>query len=173
MLDYIKMSNLWSLQMEMEDCEDKESLGTVLFEYKQYTDCGTVKECRTRKEWFSMTLEQIMQNTNKIIDGLREEVDLIRAEAEEKKIAKRGRPAGGEKTITVAAKVGDKVWIIIGDDVFDFSVEHIDIWGNEHTYYCRGEHSSYCFERDEFGSLAFSSKKKALEAMKRRKKDED
>lgn len=167
MLNYIEMSKLWQLQMEMEDCEEKESLNTVLFEYKQYTDCGTVKECRNRKEWFSMTLEQIMRNTDKIIDGLREEVERIRAEAEESKTTKRGRPAGGEKSITVAAKVGNKVWIIIGDEAHEFTVEHIDIWGKDHTYYCKNEKSSYCFEFEEFGTLAFSSKKKAMDALKR------
>ena len=90
MLNVYQMSDLWQFKDQLEDCKIKDLLNTVLFEYSEYSECGTVEDCKFRKELCSMSLEDIGDRFNKIVKGLREEVEFIRQEAN--KPPKRGRP---------------------------------------------------------------------------------
>ena len=101
MLDMIEMSDLWQYQNNMPEGREKELLHKLLFEYGRYADCGTYEDCESRKEWFSYSLEHIMQNFNKTVKLLREEVAYIRQEADEK------LKANGKDVI-----VGDTVYAI-------------------------------------------------------------
>ena len=101
MLDVIEMDELWKFQMSLPDGTEKDLLHKLLFEYSRYANCGTYEDCESRKEWFSYSLEHIMQNFNKTVKLLREEVAYIRAEADDK------LKANGKDVI-----VGDTVYAI-------------------------------------------------------------
>lgn len=101
MLDIFEMSDLLQYQKEMPEGREKELLHKLLFEYGRYADCGTYEDCESRKEWFSYSLEHIMQNFNKTVKLLREEVAYIRSEADGK------LKADGKDVI-----VGDTVYAI-------------------------------------------------------------
>lgn len=99
MLNMIEMSDLWQFKDSLPDGRVKELLNNLLFEYSQYTECGTPEDCKQRMEWMKMSPETIRQNWNVVLKGLREEVDYIRENAEreaERKYRpepkKRGRP---------------------------------------------------------------------------------
>lgn len=64
-------------------------IDTLLFEYTQYIECGTIEECKSRKEWMDYSLNDIMGNFNAMVKGLREEVDNIKKEAELKRKPRR------------------------------------------------------------------------------------
>ena len=72
--------------------KQKELLNQLLFEYAQYRKCGTPEDCQQRKEWMEMSIEDIRENFNGIVKGLRDEVKQIRKEAEKSERKKRGRP---------------------------------------------------------------------------------
>lgn len=90
MLNMYEIDKLYTLQEELIDCDEKDLLGKLLFEYTQYIQCGTVEECQNRKEWMSMSIDDIRVNFNSLVKDLREEVESIRNEQEPSK--KRGRP---------------------------------------------------------------------------------
>lgn len=99
MLNYIEMSDLRQFQGEMPDCREKELLHKVLFEYNEYCECGTVEDCKQRKEWMSYSIDTIREAFAKMVKGFQEEVEIIREDEKRKK--KRGRPpknrGGGER----------------------------------------------------------------------------
>lgn len=89
MLSKLSISDL-SLYIEsLPESREKALLGRLLFEYIQYTQCGTIEECRSRKEWMDYSLNDIMANFNAMVKGLREEVDNIKKEAETNKKSRR------------------------------------------------------------------------------------
>lgn len=90
MLNYIEKSDLWQFQMQMPECREKELLHKVLFEYDEYCECGTVEDCQQRKAWMSYSIDDIRSAFYKMVKGMREEVDAVRAETAAPK--KRGRP---------------------------------------------------------------------------------
>ena len=99
MLNMIEMSDLWQFKDSLPDGRIKELLNNVLFEYGQYTECGTPEDCKNRLEWMKMSPEDIRKAFNKLQDGWREQVEYIREDAERKAEAKyrpepkkRGRP---------------------------------------------------------------------------------
>ena len=99
MLNMIEMSDLWQFKDSLPDGREKELLNNVLFEYSKYTECGTYEDCKNRLEWMKMSPEDIRKAFNELQEGLREEVENIREDAEreaKKKYApepkKRGRP---------------------------------------------------------------------------------
>jgi hypothetical protein len=89
MLNVYQMSDLWQFKDQLEDGRIKTLLNSVLFEYSEYIECGSVEDCKFRKELCSMSLEELGYKFNKIVKGLREEVEFIRQEAN--KPPKRGR----------------------------------------------------------------------------------
>lgn len=99
MLNMIEMSDLLQFKDSLPDGREKELLNRVLFEYDQYTECGTPEDCKERLEWMQMSHEDIRIRLNKLIKGMREEVKYIREDAEKKAEQKykptpkkRGRP---------------------------------------------------------------------------------
>ena len=88
MLNFIEMSDMWQFKNSLPDGHEKELLNRVLFEYSQYTDCGTPEDCKNRLEWMQMTPEDMRQKFNYIAKQMRDEVDFIREEAERKAEAK-------------------------------------------------------------------------------------
>ena len=99
MLNMLEMSDLWQFKDSLPEGRIKELLNNVLFEYGRYTECGTPEDCKDRLEWMKMSPEDVRKNFNTIINGLRDEVEYIRENAEreaERKYnpepKKRGRP---------------------------------------------------------------------------------
>ena len=99
MLNMIEMSDLWQFKDSLPDGRTKELLNNLLFEYNQYTECGTPEDCKNRLEWMKMSPEDVRKAFNKLQEGWREEVEHIREDAEREaknKYApepkKRGRP---------------------------------------------------------------------------------
>lgn len=90
MLNVYQMSDLWQFKDKLEDGKIKTLLNNVLFEYSEYIECGSVEDCKFRKELCSMSLEDIGDKFNKIVKGLCEEVEFIRQDANKPK--RRGRP---------------------------------------------------------------------------------
>lgn len=80
MLNMYEIHKLHRLQEELFESDEKELLGKLLFEYTQYIQCGTVEECQSRKEWMSMSIDDIRVNFNSVVKGLQEEVKNIRDE---------------------------------------------------------------------------------------------
>lgn len=76
----------------LEDTHIKELFSKLLFEYDQYRKCGTVEDCQQRKEWMSMSIDDIRCEFNATVKLLRDEVKFIREEASKPKNKKRGRP---------------------------------------------------------------------------------
>lgn len=96
MLSMHEMSKLYSFQESMFESDEKELLNKLLFEYAQYTKCGTVEECQNRKEWMSMSIDDIRKNFNSLVTGLRDEVENIRNEQQVSKKSKYVRKNKGE-----------------------------------------------------------------------------
>ena len=89
MLSKHSISDL-SLYLEsLPESREKALFNRLLFEYIQYTKCGTIEECRSRKEWMDYSLNDIMANFNAMVKGLREEVDNIKKEAGSSKKSRR------------------------------------------------------------------------------------
>ena len=91
MLDTLQMSDLLTYQQKMPDCPEKELLNQLLWEYRKYAECGTIEDCQQRKEWMSLSIDDIRKNFFQTIKGMRQEVEYIREDAQAP--AKRGRPA--------------------------------------------------------------------------------
>ena len=74
----------------LTDPEIKIILGQLIHEYFRYKQSGSPKDCAQRKEWMEMSYEDIRNSFNNIIQGLRNEVAVIKKEAAKPK--KQGRP---------------------------------------------------------------------------------
>ena len=91
MLSMHNISVLTLFQESLPEMKEKELLGQLLCEYIQYIQCGTVDDCKQRMEWMSYSIDDIRNNFNSMVKGLREEVKNIRTiESTPKK--KIGRP---------------------------------------------------------------------------------
>lgn len=90
MLDLFEQSDIAQYIAKLPDGRDKALLNKLLFEYVEYARCGTVEDCRQRKEWMSYSIDDIRVNFTKVVNGLREEVAYIREDAAKQK--RRGRP---------------------------------------------------------------------------------
>ena len=66
----------------LPDCEERELLFKLLCEYVEYKECGTPEECIQRKEWMSMSIDDIREGFNNFTKEMRKEVELIRAGAQ-------------------------------------------------------------------------------------------
>lgn len=107
MLNMIEMSDLWQYKDSLPDGRIKELLNNLLFEYNQYTECGTPEDCKQRMEWMKMSPEDIRKNWNTILKGMQQEIEYIREDAERKaeqkyrpEPKKRGRPKKVKEEIT-------------------------------------------------------------------------
>lgn len=76
---------------DMPDSHEKAVLARLLIDYDNYTKCGTVEECQSRKEWMSYSLDDVRTKFSKIVQGLRDEVEYIKETYTPPK-PKRGRP---------------------------------------------------------------------------------
>lgn len=80
MLSNSNMFKLWTYVSDLQDCEEKTLLFDLITEYKKYTDCGTPEECMQRKEWMSMSIDDIRVNFNSFVKEMQNEVKCIREE---------------------------------------------------------------------------------------------
>lgn len=90
MLDVLQLSDLLAYQQNMPDGREKDLLNQLLWEYSKYTECGTIEDCQQRKEWMSMSIDDIRKNFFQTVKGMRQEVEYIREDAQTP--VKRGRP---------------------------------------------------------------------------------
>ena len=81
MLSYKDLSTLQKYCDTLTDPEIRIPLDQLIHEYCQYKKSGSPKDCAQRKEWMEMTYEDIRNNFNGIIQGLRNEVAEIKKEA--------------------------------------------------------------------------------------------
>ena len=81
MLSYKDLSTLQKYCDTLTDPEIRIPLDQLIHEYCQYKKSGSPKDCAQRKEWMEMTYEDIRNNFNSIIQGLRNEVAEIKKEA--------------------------------------------------------------------------------------------
>ncbi len=84
MLNQYEMGELWEFQKSIPDEEIRELLHQVLFEYNEYTKCGSIEDCINRQEWMDMSLEDVRISFNGLVRDLREEVQNHKAELSEK-----------------------------------------------------------------------------------------
>ena len=92
MLDSIEMSDLYQFKDSLPENRVKELLSKLLFEYVQYSKCGTVEDCIGRKEWMSYSIDDIRNTFTGIVRGLRQEVQYVREDVAASHKKKRGRP---------------------------------------------------------------------------------
>lgn len=93
MLTNKELQVLYDLRDSLSFVRERELLCKLLFEYQQYSDCGTPEDCKQRKEWMELSLEDVRTNFNCIVKDLRDEVKIIKEEAAvNKDKKKRGRP---------------------------------------------------------------------------------
>lgn len=91
MLSSYDISDLLQFSDKMENCSEKILLNTLLFEYQQYRNCGTIEECMERKAWFSLSMDDIRYKFNQLAKVAKEEIEAIRLE-QSIKPKKRGKP---------------------------------------------------------------------------------
>lgn len=91
MLSSYDISDLLQFSDKMENCNEKILLNTLLFEYQRYRRCGTIEECMERKEWFSLSMDDIRYKFNQLAKVAKEEIEAVRFE-QSIKPKKRGRP---------------------------------------------------------------------------------
>ena len=97
MLSYKDLSTLQNYCDTLTDPEIRIILDRLIHEYCRYKQSGSPEDCAQRKEWMEMTYEDIRNNFNDIVQGLRNEVVEIKKEAaSERKPKKRGRPKKNE-----------------------------------------------------------------------------
>ena len=96
----ISCKDLNTLQNYCDTLTDPEIqiiLGQLIHEYFRYKQNGSPEDCAQRKEWMEMSYEDIRNNFNDIVQGLRNEVAEIKKEAAaDTKPKKRGRPKKNE-----------------------------------------------------------------------------
>lgn len=111
MLNVMQMSDLLTFQQNMPDGREKDLLNQLLWEYGKYTECGTIEDCQQRKEWMSMSIDDIRKNFFQTVKGMREEVEYIREDAQAP--AKRGRPPKWhEVTFVSQVPIGATIYVI-------------------------------------------------------------
>lgn len=66
----------------MPDGEIKDIYIQLIDEYEKYIECGSPEECMQRKEWMSMSIEDVRVNFNNFIKEMRKEVEIIRTGAQ-------------------------------------------------------------------------------------------
>lgn len=112
MLDIMQLSDLMTYQLKMPDCPEKELLNLLLWEYGKYIECGTIEDCQQRKEWMSMSIDDIRKIFFQTIKGMRQEVEYIREDTQNN--AKRGRPAKKPEGVTLEAPypLGMKFYVL-------------------------------------------------------------
>lgn len=81
MLSYKDLSTLQKYCDTLTDPEIRIILDQLIREYCQYKQSGSPEDCAQRKEWMEMTYEDIRNNFNNIVQGLRNEVYEIKKEA--------------------------------------------------------------------------------------------
>lgn len=87
------LSTLQNYCDTLTDPEIRIILDQLIHEYCQYKQSGSPEDCAQRKEWMGMSYEDIRNNFNDIVQGLRNEVVEIKKEAAaDTKPKKRGRP---------------------------------------------------------------------------------
>ena len=93
MLSYKDLSTLQNYCDTLTDPEIRIILDRLIHEYCQYKQSGSPEDCAQRKEWMEMSYEDIRNNFNNTIQGLRNEVINIKQEVtSETKPKKCGRP---------------------------------------------------------------------------------
>lgn len=93
MLSYKDLNTLQNYCDTLADPEIQIILDQLIHEYCRYKQSGSPEDCAQRKEWMEMSYEDIRNNFNDIVQGLRNEVAEIKKEAaSETKPKKRGRP---------------------------------------------------------------------------------
>ena len=93
MLSCKDLSTLQKYCNTLTDPEIKIILDRLIHEYCQYKKSGSPEDCAQRKEWMEMSYEDIRNKFNDIVQGLRNEVAVIKKDATaETKPKKRGRP---------------------------------------------------------------------------------
>ena len=93
MLNKFEISDLMQFQESLPESREKELLNRLLLEYGQYTQCGTVEDCKQRMDWMSLSLDDIRNNFNSFVKEMREEVEIIRrTESDNQEKRKKGRP---------------------------------------------------------------------------------
>ena len=112
MLDVLQLSKLISYQQNMPAGPEADLLNQLLFEYGKYTECGTIEDCQQRKEWMSMSIDDIRKNFFQTVKGMRQEVEYIREDAQSP--AKRGRPAKVYQELAAMGEVpvGATIYVI-------------------------------------------------------------
>ena len=97
MLSYKDLNILQKYCDTLNDPEIRRMLDQLIHEYCQYKQNGSPEDCAQRKEWMEMSYEDIRNRFNDIVQGLRNEVAVIKKEAaSETKPKKRGRPKKNE-----------------------------------------------------------------------------
>lgn len=113
MLDDLQMSDLLSYQQKMPECPEKELLNQLLWDYREYTKCGSIEDCQQRQEWMTMSIDDIRKKFSELVKGMRQEVEYIREDAQN--VAKRGRPAKKQVGFTLEAPypLGMKFYVLM------------------------------------------------------------
>lgn len=69
----------------MPDGEIKDIYFQLIDEYEKYIESGSPEECMQRKEWMSMSIDDVRVNFNNFVKEMRHEVEIIRADAKSNK----------------------------------------------------------------------------------------
>ena len=81
MLSYKDLNTLQNYCDTLSIVEIRRLLDQLIHEYCQYKQSGSPEDCAQRKEWMEMSYEDIRNNFNNIVQGLRNEVAEIKKEA--------------------------------------------------------------------------------------------
>lgn len=71
MLSNSQISKIAVYVLNLQDSEEKELLSKLINEYVDYKECGTPEECIQRKEWMSMSIDDIRMNFNSFVKEMR------------------------------------------------------------------------------------------------------
>lgn len=69
----------------MPDGEIKDIYFQLINEYEKYIECGSPEECMQRKEWMSMSIDDVRVEFNNFVKAMRHEVEIIRADTKSNK----------------------------------------------------------------------------------------
>lgn len=95
MLTMHEISELSLFQESLPEGREKELFNKLLFDYIQYAQCGTVEDCKNRKEWMSLSIDDMRKNFNTLVKEMREEVNNIRNEESVSKKRNGGKKNNG------------------------------------------------------------------------------
>ena len=87
----LDMTSLFDFYKKTPESEEKKLLLKAYMELKAYRNCGTVQECESRKEWMSLSLDDIRENLHEFMRQIREEHEWSMQKR------KRGRPRKKEE----------------------------------------------------------------------------